>query len=164
MLPDVNFFIFMYTRKDATLSSQVEGTQATFADVLKVEAKIKDGEIHKDVDEILNYIKAMDYGLKRLEELKRKIEEKEKKEKEEKRKAQEKAKRKAEEEKKAEAIFDELDEKEQTDEAKDELFNLRFQLATNQLTNTSRIGEVRRQIARIKTLTREKELSEEGAR
>ena len=50
------------------------------------------------------------------------------------------------------------------DEAKDELFNLRFQLATNQLTNTSRIGEVRRQIARIKTLSREKQLSEEGAR
>lgn len=69
ILPDVNFFIFMYTRKEATLSSQVEGTEATFADVLKVEAKIKDGEIHKDVDEILNYIKAMDYGLKRLEEL-----------------------------------------------------------------------------------------------
>ncbi len=50
------------------------------------------------------------------------------------------------------------------DEAKDELFNLRFQLATNQLTNTSRIGEVRRQIARIKTMVREKQLSEEGAR
>lgn len=69
ILPDVNFFIFMYTRKEATLSSQVEGTEATFADVLKAEAKIKDGEIHKDVDEILNYIKAMNYGLKRLEAL-----------------------------------------------------------------------------------------------
>ncbi len=50
------------------------------------------------------------------------------------------------------------------DEAKDELFNLRFQLATNQLTNTSRIGEVRRDIARIKTFARQKELAEEGAR
>lgn len=69
ILPDVDFFIFMYTRKEATLSSQVEGTQATFADVLKAEAKIEDGEIHKDVDEILNYIKAMGYGLKKLEEL-----------------------------------------------------------------------------------------------
>lgn len=69
ILPDVDFFIFMYTRKEATLSSQVEGTSATFADVLKAEAKIKDSEIHKDVDEILNYIKAMNYGLKRLEEL-----------------------------------------------------------------------------------------------
>ena len=54
-IPDVNFFIFMYIRKEATLSSQIEGTLATFADVLKVEAKIKDLEIHKDVDEIFNY-------------------------------------------------------------------------------------------------------------
>jgi len=69
ILPDVDFFIFMYTRKEATLSSQVEGTQATFADVLKAEAKIEDGEIHEDVDEILNYIKAMGYGLKKLEQL-----------------------------------------------------------------------------------------------
>ena len=68
-LPDVDFFILMYIRKEATLSSQVEGTQATFADVLKAEAKIRDLEIHKDVDEILNYINAMNYGLKRLETL-----------------------------------------------------------------------------------------------
>lgn len=68
-LPDVDFFILMYIRKEATLSSQVEGTQATFADVLKAEAKIKDLEIHKDVDEVLNYIKAMNYGLKRLKTL-----------------------------------------------------------------------------------------------
>jgi len=68
-LPDADFFILMYIRKEATLSSQVEGTQATFADVLKAEAKIKDLEIHKDADEILNYINAMNYGLKRLETL-----------------------------------------------------------------------------------------------
>jgi len=65
-LPDVDFFILMYVRKEATLSSQVEGTQATFADVLKAEAKIESLEIHKDVDEVLNYIKAMNYGLERL--------------------------------------------------------------------------------------------------
>lgn len=65
-LPDVDFFILMYIRKEATLSSQVEGTQATFADVLKAEAKVEGLEIHKDVDEILNYIKAMNYGLDRL--------------------------------------------------------------------------------------------------
>ena len=59
----------MYIRKEATLSSQVEGTRATFADVLKIEAKIEDLEIHKDVDEILNYIKAMNYGLERLKTL-----------------------------------------------------------------------------------------------
>jgi len=67
ILPDVDFFILMYVRKEATLSSQVEGTQATFSDVLKAEAKIQDQEIHKDVNEILNYIQAMNYGLKRLE-------------------------------------------------------------------------------------------------
>jgi Fic family protein len=68
-LPDVDFFILMYIRKEATLSSQVEGTQATFADVLKAEAKVQDLEVHKDVDEVLNYIKAMNYGLERLKTL-----------------------------------------------------------------------------------------------
>lgn len=68
ILPDVDFFIFMYIRKEATLSSQVEGTQATFSDILKAEAKIEDAEIHKDVDEIKNYIVAMNYGLKRLKD------------------------------------------------------------------------------------------------
>ena len=67
LLPDVDFFILMYVRKEAALSSQIEGTQATFADVLKAEAKIEDAETHKDVDEITNYIKAMNYGLRRLD-------------------------------------------------------------------------------------------------
>jgi Fic family protein len=65
-IPDVDFFILMYIRKEATLSSQIEGTQATFSDVLKAESKIIDSEIHNDVDEIINYIHAMNYGLKRL--------------------------------------------------------------------------------------------------
>ena len=69
VLPDPDFFIFMYIRKEATSSSQVEGTQATFADVLKVEANIKDPAIPDDVQEILNYIEAMNYGIKRLESL-----------------------------------------------------------------------------------------------
>ena len=45
-------------------------------------------------------------------------------------------------------------------EAKAELFNLRFQLATNQLENTARLRTVRREIARIATLLRELELAE----
>lgn len=69
VLPNVDFFIFMYVRKEATLSSQIEGTQATFIDVLKAEAKIEDSEIHKDVDEVMNYISAMNYGLERLKSL-----------------------------------------------------------------------------------------------
>ena len=44
-------------------------------------------------------------------------------------------------------------------ELKEELFNLRFQLATNQLDNTSRLAEVRREIARINTVIREREIA-----
>ncbi len=46
------------------------------------------------------------------------------------------------------------------DEAKEELFNLRFQMATNQLDNTSRLGQVRHEVARIKTVMREMEIEE----
>ena len=52
--------------------------------------------------------------------------------------------------------YQELGEK--LDEAKEELFNLRFQMATNQLDNTTRLREVRREIARIYTVRREQEL------
>jgi large subunit ribosomal protein L29 len=45
------------------------------------------------------------------------------------------------------------------DEAKQELFNLRFQLVTGQLDNPARIGEVRRDIARLKTIIREREIA-----
>lgn len=69
ILPDVNFFILMYLRKEATLSSQIEGTQATFVDVIKAEAKIEDTEIHKDVEEILNYIRTLNFGTYRSQQL-----------------------------------------------------------------------------------------------
>ena len=69
ILPDVDFFILMYIRKEATLSSQIEGTQATFSDLLKAESKLDNAEIHNDVDEIQNYIEAINYGLKRLNTL-----------------------------------------------------------------------------------------------
>mgnify|MGYP001819511376 FL=1 len=48
---------------------------------------------------------------------------------------------------------------EQLDESKEELFNLRFQIVTNQLDNTARIKAVRRQVARIMTLMREQEIA-----
>lgn len=48
-------------------------------------------------------------------------------------------------------------------EAKEERFNLRFQVATNQLDNTSRMREVKKEIARILTVLRERELDEERA-
>lgn len=68
-VPDVDFFVLMYIGKEATLSSQVEGTRATFSDLLKAEARIEDPEIHSDVDEVQNYVRAMNYGLERLETL-----------------------------------------------------------------------------------------------
>jgi large subunit ribosomal protein L29 len=49
-------------------------------------------------------------------------------------------------------------------DAKEELFNLRFQLATNQLDNTARFREVKKDIARIRTVMRERESTEENAR
>lgn len=49
-------------------------------------------------------------------------------------------------------------------DAKEELFNLRFQLATNQLDNTARFKEVKKDIARIRTVMRERESKEENAR
>jgi len=47
----------------------------------------------------------------------------------------------------------------QLDESKEELFNLRFQLVTNQLDNTARIKEVKRDIARVATVMREQEIA-----
>ena len=66
LLPDMNFFLFMYIRKDAASSSQIEGTKATMIDAIEAEAKV-DSDIPDDVDDILHYIKALNYGLKRLE-------------------------------------------------------------------------------------------------
>lgn len=51
-----------------------------------------------------------------------------------------------------------LELEERLEESKEELFNLRFQLATNQLDNTARLGEVRKDIARLATVIREQEL------
>lgn len=65
LLPDSDYFIFSYLRKEATLSSQIEGTQATFIDAAKAEAG-SNPEDSNDYDEILNYIEALNYGLKRL--------------------------------------------------------------------------------------------------
>ena len=48
---------------------------------------------------------------------------------------------------------------EQLSEAKEELFNLRFQLVTNQLDNTARISEVKRDVARVNTVMREQEIA-----
>ncbi len=65
-LPDIEFFLKMFAYKDATSSSQIEGTRATMADALEVSAGIdSDGG---DAYDIVFYIKALDYGLERLKE------------------------------------------------------------------------------------------------
>lgn len=66
-LPDLDFFIFMYVRKEAALSSEIEGTKATMVDSIKAELEITQ-TLPKDVNDILHYIKAMNHGLKRLNE------------------------------------------------------------------------------------------------
>jgi len=65
LLPDLDFFIFMYVRKEAALSSQIEGTRATMADAIKAESEMPK-DLPSDVDDIQHYIKAMNFGLKRL--------------------------------------------------------------------------------------------------
>lgn len=68
-LPNPDLFVFMYVRKEAVLSSQIEGTQSSLQDVLAAEARIFSRERPSDVREVLNYIEAMRYGLARLQEL-----------------------------------------------------------------------------------------------
>ncbi len=65
LLPDADFFFLMYLRKDAASSSQIEGTMATMIDVIEAEAGI-DINIPNDVDDILHYINALNYGIKRV--------------------------------------------------------------------------------------------------
>lgn len=64
LLPDADFFLLMYLRKDAASSSQIEGTRATMIDAIEAAAKINDN-VPEDVDDILHYIKALHYGIKR---------------------------------------------------------------------------------------------------
>jgi Fic family protein len=69
MLPDPDLFVFMYVRKEAVLSSQIEGTQASLMDVLEYEGKALEPGRPQDVGEVINYIEAMNYGLDRQKEL-----------------------------------------------------------------------------------------------
>lgn len=68
-LPNPELFILMYVRKEAVLSSQIEGTQASINDVLEVEARVFDPDRPSDVGEVLNYVNAMNHGLERLHTL-----------------------------------------------------------------------------------------------
>ena len=68
-LPNPDMFVFMYVRKEAVLSSQIEGTQASLLDVLEFEAQAVEEGHPGDVREVINYIDAMNYGLDRLRKL-----------------------------------------------------------------------------------------------
>lgn len=69
VLPNPDIFIAMYVRREAVLSSQIEGTQASLIDVLEYEADAARKGLPADVGEVVNHIEAMNYGLQRLNEL-----------------------------------------------------------------------------------------------
>lgn len=68
-LPNPDLFVYMYVRKEAVLSSQIEGTQSSLHDLLAAEAHLADENRPKDVEEVTNYVRAMNFGLARLKEL-----------------------------------------------------------------------------------------------
>jgi len=68
-LPHPDLFVAMYVRKEAVLSSQIEGTQSSLHDVLAAEARVLDSKRPGDVAEVFSYVNAMNHGLDRLESL-----------------------------------------------------------------------------------------------
>jgi Fic family protein len=66
LLPDPDLFLYSYVRKEAVLSSQIEGTQSSLSDLLLFEMKEAPGAPLDDVREVSNYVAAMAHGLKRL--------------------------------------------------------------------------------------------------
>lgn len=68
-IPNAELFQFMYVRQEALLSSQIEGTQATLMDVLEYQSDLEMGDERRPVEEVINYIGALNHGLSRLREL-----------------------------------------------------------------------------------------------
>ena len=68
-LPNPELFVAMYVRREAVLSSQIEGTQSTLDDVLAYEIDSDRAKLPRDVEEVVNYVNAMNYGLQRLQTL-----------------------------------------------------------------------------------------------
>jgi Fic family protein len=69
ILPNPDLFVRMYVRREAVLSSQIEGTEASLMDVLEFEAMRARGERRIDIQEISNYVAALRYGLRRVSSL-----------------------------------------------------------------------------------------------
>ena len=68
-LPNPDLFVFMYVRKEAVLSSQIQGTQSSLQNLLAAEARLNDPDAPSDVAEVVNYVRAMNHGLERLTEI-----------------------------------------------------------------------------------------------
>jgi Fic family protein len=69
VLLNPDLFVSMYVREEAVLSSQIGGTQSTLEDVLQFEVDSKGREFPQDIQEVVNYVRAMNYGLERLKAL-----------------------------------------------------------------------------------------------
>jgi len=69
LLPNKELFLYMYVRKEAVLSSQIEGTQSTLSDLLRFETEAVAGAPLDDIREVSNYVDAMMYGLERMADL-----------------------------------------------------------------------------------------------
>ncbi|MBA4184974.1 MAG: Fic family protein, partial [Acidobacteria bacterium] len=67
-LPDVSLFVYWFVRKEAVLSSQIEGTQSSLSDLLLYEQKEMPGVPLEDVEEVSRYVAAVSHGVKRLRE------------------------------------------------------------------------------------------------
>src|SRR6266536_1630856 len=66
LLPDTSLFLYLYVRKEAVLSSQIEGTQSSLSDLLLYESEAAPGVPLADVEEVSRYVSALNYGLERL--------------------------------------------------------------------------------------------------
>lgn len=69
LLPNKELFLYMYVRKEAVLSSQIEGTQSTLNDLLRFESDAGAGAPLDDIREVSNYVNAMMHGLERMKTL-----------------------------------------------------------------------------------------------
>lgn len=67
VLPNPELFVAMYVQKEAVLSSQIEGTQASLVDVLQIEQA--SGDKRLEIEEVVNYVKAVNWGMARIESL-----------------------------------------------------------------------------------------------
>ncbi|MCX6692460.1 MAG: Fic family protein [Methanoregula sp.] len=67
VLPNPDVFVAMYVKKEALLSAQIEGTQVSLQGVLEFEANLKPKEDIRDIREVINYIRAMHYGIEQLQ-------------------------------------------------------------------------------------------------